>query len=114
MDYKLVIRNIIKPDPSQNWLAKVISESFFTGRKVEISWDDTGKPFLKKPKGYFISASDSGGYIAVAMARKPVGVDIELKKNRTSELLLATTNEKERLRLGVYAADAILAPRIAN
>lgn len=109
MDYRLSIKQMKTPDLDQNWLPKVIDEDLLIDQDVQITWGDDGKPWLKKPEGYFISGSDSGGYIAVALSDKPIGVDIEFKKKRIPELLLATTDENERAQLAVHGANGLLA-----
>ena len=97
------------PDLDQNWLPRIISEDILADQDIQVTWDDDGKPWLKSPQGYFISGSDSGGYVAVALANKPIGVDIEFKKKRIPELLLATTDENERYQLKVHGLNGLLA-----
>ncbi len=109
MDYRLSIQQTTTSDLDQNWLPRVINEEILTGQDIRVTWGDDGKPWIKTPKGYFISGSDSGGYIAVALSRKPIGVDIEFKKQRIPELLFATTDENERSQLKVHGANSLLA-----
>jgi len=109
MDYHLSIKQMTTPDLDQNWLPRVIGEDMLANQDVQITWGDDGKPWLKSPGGYFISGSDSRGYIAVALADKPIGVDIEFKKKRIPELLLATTDEDERSQLKIHGVNGLLA-----
>ena len=109
MDYHLSIKRLTTTALDCSWLQRVISEDMITDQDIQLTWSDDGKPWLKNPRGYFISGSDSGGYIAIALADKPIGVDIEFKKKRIPELLLATTDESERSQLEVHGLDAILA-----
>jgi phosphopantetheinyl transferase len=109
MDYRLSIKKMTTPDLDQNWLPRIICEEMLTNQDIQIAWGDDGKPGLKSPGGYFISGSDSGEYIAVALADKPIGVDIEFKKKRIPELLLATTDENERSQLKAHGANGLLA-----
>lgn len=109
MDYRLSIKQMTTPDLDRNWLPRVIDEEMLTGQDIQVTWDDDGKPWLASPEGYFINGSDSGGYIAVALSDKPIGVDIEFKKKRIPELLLATTDENERKQLEIHGADGLLA-----
>lgn len=76
--------------------------------EVEIAHDEKGKPFW--PGGSFsVSLSHSGGYIAVAMGREAVGVDVEKKRKATPAVakrwfrpkenaLLESLSEQERTR----------------
>jgi phosphopantetheinyl transferase len=109
MDYRLTIKWMPLPDLDQNWLPRIIGEDMLADQNVQVAWSDDGKPWLKSPKGYFISGSHSGGYVAAALADKPIGVDIEFKKKRIPELLLATTDANERSRLEVHGANNLLA-----
>jgi 4'-phosphopantetheinyl transferase len=109
MDYSLSIKQISAPGLDRNWLSKVINEEMFTNQDARVTWGADGKPWLENPRGYFISGSNSGEYIAVALSEKPIGVDIEFKKKRIPELLLATTDENERSQLKVHGANNLLA-----
>ncbi len=109
MDYRLSVKPVTTPDLDQSWLPRIISQDIFADQDIQVTWSDDGKPSLKSPGGYFISGSDSGGYVAVALASKPIGVDIEFKKKRIPELLLAMTDENERSELKVHGANGLLA-----
>jgi len=77
--------------------------------EVEIAHDEKGKPFWKG-SSFFVSLSHSGSYIAAAVGREPVGVDVEKKRNAAPAVakrwfrpeenaLLETLSEPERTRL---------------
>ncbi len=109
MQYRLSITHITTPSLDQSWLAEVISQEMLSGQDVRIVWDADGKPWLKHPPDYFISASDSGMYQAIALSRQPIGVDIECRGERAIDLLLANTDAAERAQLQVLGPDAVLA-----
>lgn len=77
--------------------------------EVEIAHDGKGKPFWKGGS-LFVSLSHSGSYIAAAVGREPVGVDVEKKRKAAPAVakrwfrpeenaLLETLSEPERTRL---------------
>jgi 4'-phosphopantetheinyl transferase len=44
---------------------------------VRLEIDDSGRPLVVAPDGFFASIAHSGDYVVVAAGRRPVGVDVE-------------------------------------
>lgn len=69
------------------WAYRLLEEALkreFPGlcMPVSVEKDTWGKPFLKDYPGISVSISHSGGFVACAIGEKPVGVDLEVWKNR--------------------------------
>lgn len=82
------------------------------GQKVEVKYEESGKPICS---GIHFSISHTKNYVAVIMANKPVGVDIEYKNDRvfritekfmhTDELkFLSECTEKQKFALLCWCA----------
>lgn len=66
---------------------KLVSEFLNTSiDKIEILRSETGKPYIKNNTAY-ISISYSGRYIAVAVNDTPIGIDIEVIKEKDLKLI---------------------------
>lgn len=57
----------------------------------------SGQPYLEKYPDLFLSISHSKGWIAVYIATKPVGIDIELENPRIMEGTSYFVNEREQV-----------------
>ncbi len=82
------------------------------GQKVEVKYEESGKPICS---GIHFSISHTKNYVAVIVANKPVGVDIEYKNDRvfritekfmhTDELkFLSECTEKQKFALLCWCA----------
>ena len=77
---KVYIQKWSKKDvPWQHILADVLKRDYHIEECPEIVCDDMGKPYLKDFPLYF-NVSHSGEYLAIAVSKKPVGVDIQETK----------------------------------
>lgn len=54
----------------------------FVCAPVRVEKDELGKPYLPELPELFVSFTHSGPYVACAFGEKPVGVDLEMWKNR--------------------------------
>ena len=63
-------------------LEKEYPESAGAFRTEQVAKDERGKPYLAGYPDIHISLSHSGRLAACAVAKKPVGVDVELRKMR--------------------------------
>ncbi len=101
-EYELVVWNVTEPNDlllsslslSQEQLEKYYSLSEkrkkeylgirasmqVLGRDDEVFYDEKGKPYIKD--NMYISFSHSYGKVAVAISKFPIGVDIELERNK--------------------------------
>jgi phosphopantetheinyl transferase len=59
--------------------------SLVDGMEVEIQRTKSGKPYLPKLSGIYISVSHSGKYLVCAVTNANVGVDIEQRKKHADE-----------------------------
>jgi len=109
MGYRLSIKKGVTPLPNEDWLENLVARELLQGQTVRICRDDKGKPFVKEPLGHFVSGSDSGRYVAAVVFTRPIGVDIECRKKRAPELLIAITDAAERSQLKAHGVDALLA-----
>ena len=73
---------------SAEFLAKkLVSEYLNTSiENVEILRSETGKPYIKD-NAVFISISHSGSFVAVAVNDTPIGIDIEIIKEKDLKLI---------------------------
>ena len=64
---------------------------------VLLERDSKGKPFLLRYSNIHINLSHSGGYVACAIGKKPVGVDIQCwKKRGKQELVIKKFHPEEQ------------------
>lgn len=66
-----------------------------TGCRKEILRTENGKPYIEG-NAVFFSLSHSGTHAVIALNEKPVGVDLEIFKNKTHPLLISKFSEKEQ------------------
>lgn len=65
---------------------------------VVAAYDADGRPTLQTPHGLFVSAASRDGWVAVALARAPLGVDIEVI-GAAAEPAWAVLHPRERARI---------------
>lgn len=65
-------------DETKNGVAEDLANSFF-GKKTIIEKGRNGEPFIKDSE-YYISISHSRHLVICAVSRKPIGIDIEWKR----------------------------------
>lgn len=68
-------------------LRQVLAHSLHaTPKEIELTTRNDGKPVLADPSiGLHFNVSHSGGWAAIALARRPVGVDLEAVREITNE-----------------------------
>ena len=65
------------------------------GFENELKYKDSGQPFLNDHENTFLSISHSQGVLAIYIARKPIGVDLEFERNSLLEGRNYFVNSKE-------------------
>lgn len=80
-------------------LAAILKKDYQIEACPEIIRDAMGKPFLKDSELYF-NVSHSGEYLAVAVSKRPVGVDIQKEKDIREVMYRRIVQPKEQTLIG--------------
>lgn len=74
----------------------LLHEMFLTHDKIELVYDEKGKPHIKDIEGY-ISISHTGSYVTIIYHKtQPTGIDIEIITPRIEKIAYKFLNDEER------------------
>lgn len=97
---KVYIQKWNKKDaPWQRILADILKNDYQIEQCPEILRDEMGKPYLKEYPLYF-NVSHSGEYLAIAVSKSPVGIDIQGEKEIKEGMYRKVVQQEEMVLIG--------------